>query len=199
MKNPHIIIRYNRFLDPIFEAYTRSQEGMKDWEKPPIELVNKNIKMYRKEWAKYGERALTAMQKVTGLRFNRNQINIHVVSGNARSFSSPIVVKSRYSRVDFINVAVHELIHCLYMDNNKMVNNVVSIPHENQIVANHIVLDAILKHIYLDIFKEPKRLKADLKFCKNSRFGYDIAWKIVQDNDYMKIISDFKKSLGKVG
>ncbi len=195
MKNPDIIIRYNRFLDPIFEAYIRSYKEWENWDKPSLELVHKNVKMYRKEWQKYGKEALIAMQKVTGLRFKRNHIDIFVVSGNPRSFSSPIVVKSRFSKVDFINVAVHELIHCLYADNYEKVNGLISVGQENLIVTDHVVLFAILKYIYLDVFKEPKRLKADIKFCKNSKFGYDTAWKIVQDGDYRKIISDFRKRL----
>jgi hypothetical protein len=195
MKNPEIIIRYNRFLDPIFEAYIRSHKEWKNWDKPPIELVHKNIKIYRNEWDAYGEKALTAMQKITGLHFKRNQIKIFVVSGNDRPFSSPIVVKSRYSKIDFLSVAIHELIHCLFTDNQGKIGNTYSVAHENTIVADHIVLHAILKHIYLDVFKEPERLHADIKKANNSKFGYSTAWKIVQDSDYKMIISDFKKRL----
>ena len=195
MTNPKITIKYNRFLDPVFEAYIRSQKGRKNWKKPSLALVHRNIKMYRKEWDRYGTKALTAMQKVTGLRFKRNQIDVHVVSGNPRSFSSPIVVKGRYSKTDFVNVLIHELIHCLFADNRKEANDSVSVPHDNILVADHIVLDAILKHIYLDIFKEPKRLNADIDFCADSKFGYDIAWKIVMEGGYKEIISDFRKRL----
>lgn len=190
-----INIQYNRFLDPIFVAYIRSREGYKRWKQPTIVEVKRNIRMYKKEWDKYGDKILTGIQKVTGLKFKRHEIDVYVVSGNPRSFSRPIVMKSTYTKVDFLNVLTHELIHCLYSDNCKTLGDAASINHDNPVVKNHVILHSILKHVYLNVLKEPRRLKADIKFCSGSKYGYDIAWDLVQKGDYREIIKEFKKKV----
>lgn len=45
-KLPEIIIKYNRFLDPIFIAYIKSQEQWKDWVIPKKEDVLEQVKKY---------------------------------------------------------------------------------------------------------------------------------------------------------
>lgn len=195
---PIITIKYNRFLDPIFEAYIRSQKGKKDWKKPSMSLVLRNIKKYQELWAKQGDKILVGLQRTTGIVFKRNQIEVHMVSGNGRAFNSPIVMKSRYSDVDFINVLTHELIHCLYSDNRNKVNDVICDPRfdsTSNTTQNHIVLHAVLKYIYLDVLKEPKHLKADIKFCTSA--DYKEAWSIVEAGDYKEIIKAFKKRVAE--
>lgn len=189
MSNPKISIQYNKFLDPIFIGYIQAQPQWKEWIPPSREVVQSNIKAYRKEWEKYGAKVVAAMQEVTGLAFSRTEIDVHIVSGNPRPFSSPLVLKSTYTAIDFVNMLTHELIHCLFRDNEVALKNRHRFPHENEVVQNHIILHAVLKYIYLDILKEPARLAADIEFTKNSKLGYDVAWKIVEEGDYREFIS----------
>jgi len=196
---PKIKIAYNRFLDPIFLGYIKGLEKHKDWVPPTKEEVIKRVKNYKALWAKYEAKVLPAMVEIFGHDFKRNQIDVHIVSGNPRGFSTPVVLKSGYSDVDFINCLIHELIHCLFADN---CNNTEDgkctcvkhvYPHENKTVENHVFLHAMLQKIYLDVLNEPERMEAELAFTKNSKYGYDIAWKIVEEKGYQNIIDAYKK------
>lgn len=191
--NPVVSIRYGRFLDPIFIGYTLSQPKYKDTEVPSVEFVENQVSLYKNEWIKYESKILTGIQEITGLHFERNYIDVFIVSLSTRSFSRPIVMKSRYSLMDFINVLTHELIHCLFSDNDTLVKDSFIVTHENPITSRHIVIHAILKYIYVDVLKESQRLECDIKFCWSE--GYKNAWKVVQESDYLKIIDDFKKRM----
>lgn len=196
---PKIIIRYNRFLDPIFIEWVKGQEKLKNTTIPSQGDVFRRIKNYCKLWDKQGSLILRGITKVTGLTFKRNQIDIHVVSVNPRSFSSPIIIKSRYNDIDFINTITHELIHCLFSDNSSKVNKHISWDKTitgKDICNDHVILHAILKYIYLDVLKSPKNLKENILL---SRFpgneGYAAAWKIVEKISYEEIIREFKRRL----
>jgi len=196
---PKINIEYNRFLDPIFQSWVRNERAYKGII-PSRKYVLKRTLRYKKLWQKDGEAILKALIKVSGLRFSRNQIEVHVVSVNPRSFSSPIVMKSRYDDVDFINTITHELIHCLFSDNFDRVN--AYLPWDQNIkkrdTANdHVFLHAILKYIYLDVLKSPKHLKKNLAISKKpSNEGYIQAWNIVTSGSYMEIIEEFRRRIG---
>lgn len=189
---PKIHIEYNRFLDPIFIGYTKAQPQWKDIEVPAKETVDAQIAMYKEEWKKLGEIILKAIQGVTGLAFTRSLIDVYVVSLNSRSFSRPIVMKARYTPVEFINVITHEFIHCLFTDNCKTVNDVILVPHPNYTASKHIVLHAILKYVYLDVLKSPENLKVNKDISDKAKSGYDEAWQVVEAGNYMQIIEDFK-------
>ena len=189
---PKIIIKFNKFLDPIFTEWIQSKSEYKDWTPPTKIELDDQILMYKREWDIYGEKILKAVCNITGLDFKRNQIDVHIVSGNPRPFSNPIVMKSRYDAMDFINTLTHELIHCLFQDNKETIGDKPRYPHENEIVKSHVIVHAILKYIYLDILNEPERLEKNIDNCSGSKHGYDIAWDIVEKGDYKELISRLK-------
>jgi len=192
---PKISIRHNKFLDPIFVGWIKAQPQWKDWKRPSDELIKSQISMYNEEWDKYGERILRGICEATGLNFKRNQIDVYVVSGSLRPFSRPIVIKSGYEPDYFVNVLTHELIHCLYSDNDEEVNKPLHYPHENHTVSVHVYLNAILKYIYIDVLGEPERYELDKKMVADSKLGYNIAWDIVDKIGHLKLIEDFKEKM----
>ncbi len=115
---PKILIEYNRFLDPIFIAFIQSQPQWKDWKPAPLEEVLEKVEEYKNEWEKYGPKILNALCEVTSLSFNREVIDVYIVSGNPRQFSNPVVIKSGFSPSEFVDVLTHELIHRLFVLNN---------------------------------------------------------------------------------
>ena len=92
MKKPKIIIKYNRFLDPIFIGYIKSLPQWKDWQIPSQEKIVERVKKYRERWKECEERFLLGLCEITNLEFYRNVIDVHIVSGNPRQFSRPIII-----------------------------------------------------------------------------------------------------------
>lgn len=117
LNNPKITIRWNKFLDPIFVAYVSTLPKPEGWTAPTEKEVVEGIKMYNEAWAEVGEKILTDIQKITGLSYERNVIDVHIVSVNPRPFSNPIVMKSRYPKDEFVSTLTEELIHYLFKDN----------------------------------------------------------------------------------
>ncbi len=201
---PEIKISYNQFLDPIFIFYCQNHPDLKkmgwnDWTPPTKEAMDVRVKNYREAWRQIEERVLKSLQENLKLNFKRNVIDVHIVSGNPRQFSRPLVIKSGYSKVDFIITIIHELIHVLLSDNEH------ALPHpkdifpkhhkESQTTKNHIVVHAVLKIIFLETLNSKELLDRNIEIStKHSTKDYLRAWEIVNDNGANQIISEFISS-----
>ncbi|MEI6237946.1 MAG: hypothetical protein WCP15_00235 [bacterium] len=194
MNNPVININFNKFLDPVFTGWIMAQEKYKDWTPLSTPEVLKKVENYKELWSKYNEKILNGLVDITGLKFSRNYFDIHIVTGNPRPFSSPIVMKSTYDDISFINTLTHELVHCLFMDNKKELGSVTIYEHENKTTSTHVMVHAILKSIYLDVLNEPERLEKNILESSNSNLGYKEAWQVVEKVGYKKILDKLKKS-----
>lgn len=199
---PKIRIKYNRFLDPIFTFYCKNnpelkERGWNDWIPPEKEKVLERVKNYKEEWAKYENVILSRMCEILGLDFKRNIIDVHIVSGNSRQFSNPIIIKSGFSPDEFVDVLTHELIHVLFQDNidifpTKILDEMFL--NESKTTKNHIITHAVLKFIYLDILRDFSRLERNiLNSKKHSSSDYARAWEIVEEKGYLELIEDLKK------
>lgn len=184
MDHPTINIEYNRFLDPIFVGWIKAQPQFKNWREPSKEQVRIKTSIFKEAWKIHQAAIFNGLFETTGLIFARNAFDVHVVSGNPRSFSFPIVVKSGYTPDEFIEVVAHELIHCLFKDNK------VEEPYPKN---RHIIIHAILKSIYLDHMHKPELLADNIARSKACDYPeYAEAWKFVSRNDYGKIIESFR-------
>ena len=198
MELPKIRIKYNRFLDPIFKAYIKSNPKWKDWVEPTEAEVKERVKRYKEEWAKYEKKVLEGVCEVLGLNFSQNIIDVHIVSGNDRQFSNPVVIKSGFELDEFIRSITHELIHRLFSDT---LQNTVEwkitremFPEENDLINNHIITHAVLKFVYLDILENKEMLKKNIEHSSKSSFPeYKRAWDIVEERGYTELITEFRK------
>ena len=199
MEHPKIIIKYNRFLDPIFIGYIQAQPQWKDWTPPQKETVFQNIEMYRTEWKKYEQKIIVGMYQCTGLQFQQNIVDVHIVSGNPRPFSNPIVLKSTYSLDVFIDTLTHELIHRLFSNNDsvfpvKFLDD--QFPNEEKLTKSHIFLFAVLQYIYLEVLKDPKRLaESQQRSATSKHHEYARAWEIVIKEGYQKLIGSMREEI----
>ena len=206
-KFPKIIIRYNLLIDPIFVFYCQNNPKLKKlgwdkWVPPSEEELLKRVRAYKEEWSKYEKKILKGVCDVFELNFKANIIDVYIVSGNPRSMSHPLIIKSCYPPDKFVDVLTHELIHRL-IDSNGLSRIVYKVKkkyiNESGLVKAHIIIHAILKYIYLDILKQRYRLNRSLlsskKHCTDE---YSRAWEIVKKDGYRKIISDFKSKYKKL-
>lgn len=116
-KIPKIIIEYNRFLDPVFINYVQSNPEWKNYPIPEKKNVLERVENYKKEWEKYEQEILQGLYDITNLEFNRDAIDVYIVSVNPRQFSNPIIIKSGFSPDEFVDTLTHELIHRLLVLN----------------------------------------------------------------------------------
>ncbi len=170
-------------------------------------------KAYRKEWMKYEKRVLSSLTKVLGISFYKPVIDVACAPYFVPK-SDPLIMNFRYEPDEFVDVLTHELCHILLTDNNKTsihdyVNKpkldlakewkkLYSIDDFNALV--HVPVHALSKYIYLDVLKQPERLKRDMKTMESyaNNEAYVEAWDYVNEHDYKKIIEDLKKMYEKV-
>lgn len=201
MQYPKIIIKYNRFLDPIFSVYIQSRERWADWTAPLQEDVLKRVENYNAEWRKYEKKVFKCLSDCFNLEFVRNVIDVHVVSSNPRQFNDPLVIKSSFSSQEFINILAHELTHKLFSENVDIVDNESFknlYPEESTLIVTHVALFSGLKHLYLNILREPERLQIDIYNAKKHPTNdYIRAWKIVERDGYLNILKKFRERVVK--
>jgi len=155
-KFPKIIIRYNPLIDPIFIFYCQNNPELKKlgwnkWVPPSKKELFKRVCAYKEEWSKYEKKILKGICDILELNFKANIIDVYIVSGNPRSMSHPLIIKSDYPPDKFVDVLTHELIHRLIDFNglNKIVYEVKKkYIDKSGLVKSHIIIHAMLKYIY---------------------------------------------------
>ena len=166
------------------------------------EWMEKRVKEYSDAWKPYEQKILTAMTEILGLSFRQNIIDVNIAPWFG-AFSDPMVIGVMGEPDVFVDTLTHELLHRLLTDNT-------SIPHETMLLEEwqklfgkehsfgmvvHIPVHAVHKAIYLDVLKEPKRLKRDIaENNKHNAADYIGAWDYVEKHGYKEIINQLKKS-----
>lgn len=175
-------------------------EAHRDWypgEYPDRESVQQRATTYHEAWEPVGQKILEAITRVFGLDFYQNTIDVYVAPC-LQTMSNPLLVNLRYSPDEFINALTHEILHRLLNDNTKKID-LSAIQNsmfegESLDTKNHILIHAGLKHIYLDVLKEPSRLERDIATChKHKHDTYGRAWDIVEEQGYQDLINNFIK------
>ncbi|HBB44435.1 MAG: hypothetical protein UW27_C0001G0064 [Parcubacteria group bacterium GW2011_GWA1_44_13] len=199
-KLPQIVIRYSKLLDPIFIFYCQNnpdlkKQGWNDWIPKSREKIDENIKLFREEWRKDGEIILRGICGILRLNFYRNVIPIYIVSGNARNFSDPLIIRGDYHNpTDFVDILTHELIHVLFTDNGNKVPMSIDknmFPTENHDTQVHVIVYAVLKYIYLEVLNDKERFEKYVSTTKSK--DYLRALEIVEKRGYRELIEQFVK------
>lgn len=166
------------------------------------EFIDETVELYKSSWAPYEKKILEGMCEVLDLEFKQNTIDAYVLPFG-HSFSNPMVISTKYSGDQFIEVFTHEIIHRLLTDNTKIAEKpdldliktwkkLFGDKHAwNTLV--HIPVHATLEYIYIDVLKEPKRLENDIKFYKQYP-TYADTWKYVKQKGYKDIIGKIRES-----
>lgn len=179
-------IYYKAYKDP------RTKKILDNYPSP--KKLDNYIRKTEKLWRKDEKRVLLKISKIMGLKWKENKIRVYVV-GKCGPFSDPLTMCLYKNLNDFIDVLVHELIHQIQMQNGSIMKKwwryVEKLyKKEPKITIRHVLLHAIHKKIYLDLFDE-KRLKRNLK--RSVKDSYKRAWQIVEEESHEKIIKKFKE------
>ena len=161
-----INIQHGRLLEPFFQFYHQNCKdptlitgGWDKWVIPDKEKLKKRIKAYRNVWSEYDKKVIDGISSVLGLSFNREVIDIFIVSGSSRSMSNPLIIGSQHLPDDFIVILSHELVHrILAINESEILTTIQSViskfaAEENEVVKNHIIIFAVLRKIFEDDIK----------------------------------------------
>ena len=162
------------------------------------------IKKTETAWRKIAAKILLEMPKVCGLKWRRDIICYVVTRDLHTPFSTPLTIgfmrgETEITTERFWRILVHELVHVLTMQQErKTVSKAFSNIHskyakESIVTQNHILVDAVLWHIYLKFFGE-KVLKQRIEIESGAR-DYKKAWQIVEKEGYKNILAEFGKHL----
>ena len=163
----------------------------------PQKVLN-YIKKIEKLWKKEEKKALQELSRITQLKWKSKSIDCFVV-GRCRPFSYPLTMPVYDKYPDyFIDVLIHELIHNIFIQNEKELEKAwryigKKYKKESIITKNHITLHAIHSHIYLKFYGK-ERLKRDIRLI-NYLPDYKKSWQIVQKEGYKNIIDEFTKRI----
>ena len=146
--NPKVNIQYGRLIDPVFIFYCQNnpqlkKRGWNDWTPPSKDVLNKRIKAYKEEWAKYD--IIENISKTLNLSFKQNIIDVFIVSGVSRASSHPIIIKSGLKPREFVTTLSHELIHRILTENK--IKKVLYDKESSDTTNNHVIIYSILKKI----------------------------------------------------
>ena len=149
-------------------------------------------------WDKQEKKILDGLEKITGLCFIKNYMDVYLINPDNRpSISSPAIVKFQDNINETICIIIHELIHNLMWDNVQKDNWSLKIqklyPNENRKTAIHVVVHTILEALYTDILNNPEEIIKDIN--KMQKYpDYKRAWEIVKKEGYKNIIKKLKSS-----
>lgn len=183
---PELVIKYGKLIDPFLKVYVENKYP--DFEFMELYKVKEKVKNFRKEWRKYENLFFEGLKKIN-LEFKRNRIDVFIVTATDRDMSSPLIIRSRYSEKEFINVLFHELLHNLFNDINLEKEYFL----ETETTRKHIYVFAILTYLFKDVLNEPERTEMEKEKSNPEKNGdYYKAWKIVGKEGYKNIIEKIK-------
>ncbi len=162
----------------------------------PTDGLDKKFPILNRAWKKQENKILHGLEKITGLRFLQNYVDVFLVNpDDSPSISNPIIVAVKDDADRFIRVLSHELIHELCADNTTGINWHFKVQKmykkEAPQAANHVMVHAILEALYMDILKKPKEILKDIETSQKSE-NYKRAWEIVKKEGYKNIIASLK-------
>jgi len=152
----------------------------------------------KRDWGKIERKVLNGLEKITGLCFVKNYMDVYLINPDNRpSISSPTIVKFQDSANRTICIMIHELIHNLMWDNVQKNNWSIKVQklfkNENRKTAIHIAVHAILEAVYTNILKKPEEITQDINEMQKYP-DYKRAWEIVKKEGYQNIIDKLKSS-----
>ena len=159
--------------------------------------LRKYPEIYSGYWSKYSVTIPKRLSEISGLGWKETSVTCYLV-GKHRSFSDPLSITAYEKEGPFLDALTHELIHRLVHQNQECLPGFWNwlkqkYPEESQLALNHVPVFAMQKALYIDVFGENR---AELQRTKpvSIKDDYSIAWEIVDNEGYVKIIKMMENS-----
>ena len=171
-------------------------------------FVNLFIKKVELIWRELEQKIFNYCQKLTGLVWKKEEISVYVIkTSSIMPISDPLTISTQFQSGKnifsltperFIDMMIHELIHNLFIQNDKEMGDyfgyiLKKYKKENFDTSIHLLVHAIHKKIFLKYFGK-ERLNKEIEM---SSFypSYKKSWKIVNEKGEDSIINEFKNYL----
>lgn len=184
-----IRIRYSEVLDGLFRK-------LQDQNYPDPDLVSEKTEQFKEVWGNHEKDILQALQKVLGLNFFHQTVDVFVVGKVPNSISTPTIIHMNMDDDRFLYVLTHELIHVLLSDNSegrlfgKRIESLY--PDEPKLVRNHVAVHSVLEIIFTDYIPKPDLLNNDKRISQDKP-AYKKAWDIVERDNAQNILTQILK------
>jgi len=167
------------------------------------------IKLLRKDWKPIEKDVLLYIEKVSGLKWKKEELKCYVVSlSKHMPISDPLTISIKFkageeifelTKERFLDMMIHELIHNLFIQNSNVLTsyfkNLINGKYgsTNWNTAIHIPLHAIHEKVFLKFFSK-ERFDEELESCSYYP-EYKESWEIVMKEKSDKILEDMRRSI----
>ena len=196
-----ISLVWSFIYEKVIHSLTVNEEF--DYEKYE-KFVSSFINEVESSWKKIEQKIFDYCEKITGLKWKKD-IPVYVIKiSSITPISDPLTIPIQFQAGKkiftlttdrFIDMMIHELIHNLFIQNDKEIGDyfhfiLEKYKQEDFDTAIHLLVHAIHKKIFLKYFSE-KRLKEEIKM---SSFypAYKKSWEIVGEKNEDCIINEFR-------
>ena len=181
-----ISFEYSSVYDELLTHMTKNQYNNEQF----LEMQSNSLK-FEKHWRKNEDKITKEIQKVSGLKFNQNVKCFIVKHLGFRAISYPLTIKFTKDFKYLTAVLIHELIHILLMNNEKILNLVKKkfSYYENDIKIHFPVL-LIERKIIENLFGNDFLNNVLIKDDHNQELAYE--WSLVN-----KYYNKFDKNITK--
>jgi hypothetical protein len=162
----------------------------------PPEAARQKAMKYHAAWQLREKAILTDICALFDLTFYKPVIDVYL-SPWIPSISAPILISMRATPDEFVDVLTHELLHVLITDNRTYTQEALGLalehlyPHLDQAARDHVLVYAGLRHIYLDVIREPRRLDRDVAYCRADP-SHLAAWNYVEEHGHLAVLDEFR-------
>lgn len=202
MQLPEIRIEYAWLIDPVYRAAFFADREKRRKRYPSPAAIRHRIHAYRRAWKVHETSILEGICRATSVGFAEKTITVHIVGRAPRSVSYPLVTHARHSPDAFLDTLTHELIHHILVENTRGVSFLPAAAPltrgEPPIVKTHVLVHAIHQYIYLDVLKDPARLRRDVQWSQKNP-PYREAWAIIDRHGYRAILRRLRAAAKDTG
>ncbi len=204
---PKIVFRYSSVHDGFWKNYLELYYNVHKMERtkkildeyPNREQILEYIEIVKPKWKQEETKILNKISELMQLQWKDEVIKVYVV-GAGIPYSDPLtIVHYKEDYVAFIDVLTHELIHQLQSQNSTIYSKWIThlgktYPEEKRKTKSHILLHAVHKLLYLELFTQERLEKNIQKSAKKP--AYKRAWDIVEEEGAENILKKFHEVIG---